>query len=237
MCIIMNKIIPIKIKILKEYFHDRSFKNYKVLDIGGTYKLCKHLENIFKASEFYILNANQEEIKDVKNSFIMDAENLTFDKEEWDIITSFDVIEHLKNPDDFLEEVNRVLKPEGYFIISTPNLADIYSRITFLFGYTPFSYNPCKFRVGVPFSNINTNMDHKNVFTQRALEELLEVHNFEVIKKFGYSYSESFYLDIEPAKKKSDLVGFDGVRNFLDKILPSSLNEGLLFICKKVNVN
>ncbi|MBI2558830.1 class I SAM-dependent methyltransferase [Candidatus Woesearchaeota archaeon] len=37
-----------------------------------------------------------------------------------DLIVSFEGIEHLENPDIFLKEAKRLLKPEGKIIISTP---------------------------------------------------------------------------------------------------------------------
>jgi SAM-dependent methyltransferase len=45
--------------------------------------------------------------------------------DEWgksfDVIVSFETIEHLKRPQDFLQEVIRCLRPGGLFICSTPN--------------------------------------------------------------------------------------------------------------------
>ena len=38
-----------------------------------------------------------------------------------DIVVSFETIEHLKNPDKFLQAVARVLKTDGQLLISTPN--------------------------------------------------------------------------------------------------------------------
>lgn len=41
----------------------------------------------------------------------------------FDFVISFQVIEHIKDDNMFLKEVNRVLKPEGQLIITTPNKA------------------------------------------------------------------------------------------------------------------
>ncbi len=38
-----------------------------------------------------------------------------------DVIVSFETIEHIKMPEDFLDECLRVLRPNGFLIISTPN--------------------------------------------------------------------------------------------------------------------
>jgi len=118
-------------------------------------------------------------------------------------------------------------------VISTPNLADFYSRLTFLFGYTPFSYNPSKFRVATPFSNLETNMGHKSVFTYKGLRQLLLIHGFKVIKSEGYCYCDRFYIDIDVGKRKRE-VGFYRFRGIVNKLLPNSMREGMLFISKKV---
>ena len=42
-------------------------------------------------------------------------------KAKYDVILCFEVLEHLERPDLFLEEIVKLLKPEGIFISSTPN--------------------------------------------------------------------------------------------------------------------
>lgn len=46
---------------------------------------------------------------------------LQLDNSYFDVIVSFEAIEHLKEPDSFLSEVKRVLKNNGLFVVSTPN--------------------------------------------------------------------------------------------------------------------
>ena len=50
-----------------------------------------------------------------------DAHSLPFKDNTFDIITSFETIEHLKDPKKFLLELKRVSKSGAYIIISTPN--------------------------------------------------------------------------------------------------------------------
>ena len=38
-----------------------------------------------------------------------------------DILACYSVIEHLHDPSNLLTEAKRVLKPDGYFFIETPN--------------------------------------------------------------------------------------------------------------------
>jgi ubiquinone/menaquinone biosynthesis C-methylase UbiE len=61
----------------------------------------------YQADNLRFYGGNAYEIPYLDNSF--------------DIIVSFETIEHLDNPKLFLQECKRVLKPKGTFICSTPN--------------------------------------------------------------------------------------------------------------------
>jgi 2-polyprenyl-3-methyl-5-hydroxy-6-metoxy-1,4-benzoquinol methylase len=50
-----------------------------------------------------------------------DAVRLPFCSELFDLIVSFETIEHLQNPVGFIEGCVRSLRPDGWFIVSTPN--------------------------------------------------------------------------------------------------------------------
>lgn len=50
-----------------------------------------------------------------------DAEKIGLEDDSADIITSFETIEHLDDPKQFLREIKRVLKDNGLLILSTPN--------------------------------------------------------------------------------------------------------------------
>jgi len=52
-----------------------------------------------------------------------DALSLPFPDVTFDVVVSFETIEHLEDFHAFLAEIKRVLRPEGVFICSTPNKA------------------------------------------------------------------------------------------------------------------
>src|SRR5438067_13187077 len=55
-----------------------------------------------------------------------DMRALPFPRDSFDTITCFEAIEHLKNPDNALDEFVRVLRPGGILFVSSPN-RDVYT--------------------------------------------------------------------------------------------------------------
>lgn len=51
----------------------------------------------------------------------IEDDRLSFPDESFDVILSFQVIEHLSDTSAYLEEIRRLLKPNGIFIVATPD--------------------------------------------------------------------------------------------------------------------
>ena len=72
-------------------------------------------------NELGALNLAQHKYKKKNSVFInMDVTMMGFEDQCFDVIVAFEVIEHIKQQYRFLKEVQRILKPKGYFIVSTP---------------------------------------------------------------------------------------------------------------------
>ena len=52
---------------------------------------------------------------------VVDGESLPFEADSFDLVTSFQVIEHLGDPDQYLGEIRRVLRADGIAMFTTPN--------------------------------------------------------------------------------------------------------------------
>jgi SAM-dependent methyltransferase len=64
----------------------------------------------------------KSEIEDKRGAVIVaDGCHLPFPDGAFDVITTFETIEHLEKRTEFLAELKRVLSPEGLCILSTPN--------------------------------------------------------------------------------------------------------------------
>ncbi|MEK7169194.1 MAG: methyltransferase domain-containing protein [Patescibacteria group bacterium] len=141
-------------------------KNKKVLDIGcwtGQFeqiasKYTKKIVGIdpgidaIKTAKRFVLNAD---------FYVGDALNLKFKSNSFDTVTILDVIEHIprESEEKCLKEIGRVLKPNGYLIISTPHSHPLSILL-----------DPAYFLIG-----------HRH-YSEKKLRELLSLTGFKTIK-------------------------------------------------------
>lgn len=59
----------------------------------------------------------------------LNTQSISYSDSLFDVVIAGDVIEHLENPSHFLREVNRVLKPEGRLVLSTPQANDWWTTL------------------------------------------------------------------------------------------------------------
>jgi len=72
------------------------------------------------------------------HALIVDAnKTLPFDDASFHLIWCSEVIEHLKDPEHFRKEVERLLKPGGRLVLTTPNSTFWLYPLARLFGKTP----------------------------------------------------------------------------------------------------
>lgn len=64
--------------------------------------------------------------------------DIPFDSNSFDLIYSNQVFEHVRYPTQLLAEINRVLKPNGYFIGSTSQMEPYHSYS--FWNYTPYGF-------------------------------------------------------------------------------------------------
>ncbi len=116
-----------RIEKIKKYITP-SEKN--ILDLGcGTGEITKSIAKAFPDSDVVGIDISPWTIRKAKSyhlnaknvEFLVgDAFNLKFRKNTFDIVISTEVIEHLLSPELIFDEVSRVLKKNGLFIICVP---------------------------------------------------------------------------------------------------------------------
>ena len=102
------------------------------------------------------------------------AEQLPFEDHTFDVVCSFETIEHLDHPELFLQEIRRVLKPGGNIILSCPN--------------DPYYYKPGE--PGNPF--------HKKQYTYFDFKQLAEKYLGQRVRYYlAYALNGFVNLPIE----------------------------------------
>jgi SAM-dependent methyltransferase len=111
-----------------------------------------------------------------------------------DVVHSNQVIEHLAETDHFMREIRRVLRPDGYAIVSTNNLASWHNVFALALGWQPL---PCHVSdecvVGNPLALSESRYGervhrHLRICTSRALAGLAEAHGLVVERAVGSGY-------------------------------------------------
>ncbi|MBZ4036569.1 class I SAM-dependent methyltransferase [Flavobacterium sp. 17A] len=75
----------------------------------------------------------------IKPDFLWDGVTMPFENESFDVVISTEVLEHVPNPDAYLSEVRRVLKPGGIFFFTVPFLMSLHEVPHDYYRYTPYA--------------------------------------------------------------------------------------------------
>jgi 2-polyprenyl-3-methyl-5-hydroxy-6-metoxy-1,4-benzoquinol methylase len=99
-----------------------------------------------------------------------------------DVVLCADVIEHVIEPRYLLKEAQRLLKPNGVLLLSTPNLAYWKSRLRLLWGAPPY----CSNGVAPDFrSDRWVDPTHLHVSTSSEWQAFLAMENWELLETRG----------------------------------------------------
>lgn len=171
----------------------------KAIDLGcGDGDFSVKVKEKIGCSEMWGVDICDESLeKAEKRGIIVREANLNstlpLEAGSYDVIISNQVVEHLFYPVKFMKEVYRILRPNGYAVISTENLSSWDNIVALLFGYTPFSVEfDCGLRkIGNPFSPHEKKLkgeyvySHVRIFAWNGLVELARFLRFKPEEVFG----------------------------------------------------
>ncbi|MCX5704022.1 MAG: methyltransferase domain-containing protein, partial [Candidatus Omnitrophica bacterium] len=100
---------------------------------------------------------------------MMDVHKLEFSDKYFDIVYSFETLEHLEEPVKFISEVKRVLKDEGMFVVSTPHVKKTTYKPKNPYHKVEFSYKDFEGFLKKYFKNVE-------IFGQRRLQSTLHYY-------------------------------------------------------------
>jgi 2-polyprenyl-3-methyl-5-hydroxy-6-metoxy-1,4-benzoquinol methylase len=105
---------------------------------------------------------------------------------QYDVVTAFDVMEHVLDPAAFLRSVSRLLKPAGILVLTTPDTGSLTCR---LMGRRWYFYVP-----GLH----NFHFDRRNITTLLAHQGFRVLHVASAGKALTYEYSLREFASSNP---------------------------------------
>lgn len=144
-----NEIVPIAIPGIHERFFGlfkkitKGYSTPKVLEMGAghgafTKKLHDNGYDVYANDlfpEYYRFN----EVECIQVDI---TDKQPYEDNTFDVILAIEVMEHIHDHNIFFRECNRILKPGGIVVISTPNILSLKSRVRYLFSGFFYSFKP-----------------------------------------------------------------------------------------------
>ena len=94
----------------------------RLLDVGCG---SKPYQELFAVDDYIGLDIDNEASRNRKIAdYFYDGKTFPFNEDEYDSVLCNQVLEHVFNPDEFLSEIKRVLKPGGRLLLTVPFVWD-----------------------------------------------------------------------------------------------------------------
>ena len=158
---------------LLDAFEEHRSSN-KILDVGCGYGFFLEVAKE-RGWEVYGTELSDEAIAVCQTKGIKTFKGKIIDNsysdEDFDVITSFEMIEHINYPIEYTEQIKRLLKPGGRAYVTTPNFNAV-----------------LRYRLKEAY-NIIGYPNHLTYFTKNTLQSLFEQHGFETLKIQTTGYS------------------------------------------------
>lgn len=191
----------------KQFFRDLFIKNKLILNAG-----CKVLDIgcgmgfFLEVAREWLCEVKGVEISEYASKYCQEKLNLdvhygtlktaNYPSEYFDVITAFDVLEHLEKLPDFLSIVKNIMKKDGIFIVLVPN-------------YNSTVFQMDRIICGLKKAPMPNVPEHLTYFTIDSLERLLRKHGFQIKKILSAGANDDYeFLRIQgslPAIVKSVL--------------------------------
>ncbi|NMC36083.1 class I SAM-dependent methyltransferase [Candidatus Beckwithbacteria bacterium] len=136
---------------------------------------------------------------------------------KFDAIIIGDVLEHLVNPIRALKQLKTYLKPKGIFIISLPNIANFYIRLSLLLGKFDYAEK------GI------LDIDHKYFYTQKTALAMLKKSTLKIKKVKPTPIPLPAVHPLFQIKKP--LFVFHGFSDVITRSYPRFFAYQFIFVC------
>jgi ubiquinone/menaquinone biosynthesis C-methylase UbiE len=199
---------------LKKQMKPIDYSNFKYLDVGcGDGRKTIQFAQTFKIKKDNIYGADIEawgpyakdktslpfQFKGIKN------DKLDYPDNQFDIITCFLTLHHVKNMEKLINEIYRVLKEGGILILIEHDALNYYDKLLIEIQHTFFAYLYDKNKEYIKhpdYSNYLNNMEFQYIFTKLHKFTLGKSGNFVQSIDMQKRYDQQFYQIYYKIKKK-----------------------------------
>lgn len=188
----------------------------RLLDVGCGNKPYLPL---YSAQEYIGLEIDTPENRQSKAAdYYYDGKSFPFADEEFDSVISNQVLEHVPNPDRFLEEISRVLRPQGLILMTAPFVWDEHEQPNDYYRYTSYGIRTILARHGFEVIELQ-----KSVDDIRIVFQLLNAYIYKatLTKSKGANLLFTILL-IAPVNMLGEILSWISPRNadfYLDNIV------------------
>jgi len=174
-----------KFDILWDWFHDKDFRSLLCLDLGCAKGIMsaaiRKLGGTWISADLDWSNVSSTRSLVSNNVIQIHEYNLPFKNASFDKVVLLDFLEHILDDTKCLQEIHRIIKTDGIFIVSTPKTgASLFlNKIKPLFGLTLDKYGHVR-----------------EGYTEQQLAVLLEKSGFSVlcVKNYSHLLTESIEM-------------------------------------------
>jgi SAM-dependent methyltransferase len=181
----------------------------KLLDLGCATGNFMRAMQISPDWELFGVEINEHAAKIARQEFLLNVfhgelEQANFPNDYFDVVTLWDVLEHLPDPQFTLSEIYRVLKKDGVLILRIPNGNSWDAR---LFGRFWFGLDAPR---------------HFYIFNRKTITKLLDLSGFQVkrlVCNIGSSIALPMNIRFLMASKKTP----ENMRNFVMRVVSNPI--------------
>ncbi len=222
-------------------------KSYKVLEIGcGNGALwSKNIEMLEEDTEVVLTEVCEDILNEARNRLdkyshrfkfqIANPSNIPYEDESFDIIIANHILFYMKNIDDVLAEINRLLKHDGYFYCSTiddSHMKELEELIMRYSNHITISKDKLVHNFGLGNGEVLLEKYFKDI-SKYLYKDTLIVNDTKGILEYIYSIPGNILEVIETKKKDFE--------KYIDKSIKQSkngelhiTNQSVLFESRKI---
>lgn len=174
--------------------------------------------------EMYGISSEHEQVKQKGViSLNIETDNLPFENDFFDLVLFSEVMEHMVyDPQVYLRKFLKVLKPNGYLLVTTPNAVHLKHRLMLLCGKSQY----------FPLFQFDGSIYHRHnrEFTLSELKEVLQKAKFNVIESKLFTAYGPFRKKLH---KGNILDKISKIIAYFPTIIFPSLRDSLFLLAQK----